>query len=78
MRLKLGINIYLIASKYLCSLSEWAKIQYQWWMLNTNYCVQDEKYFQKQACIVLFFVYTRFGEEKKRQNLQITLSNYEI
>ena len=40
-------------------------------MLNTNYCIPDEKYFQKHVYICLFFVYVSFVEEKKRTKLQL-------
>ena len=42
------------------------KIQYLQWMLNTYYCVQDEKYSWKHVYIVYCFVYVSFGEDKKR------------
>ena len=52
-----GINTYLLACKLFMLIewvSEWVQIQYLSWMLNTNFCVLDEKYSRKYVYIVYF------------------------
>ena len=63
MHLKPAINIYLLASKWIYSLSEWLKVQC--WTLITAF---QTKILPKTRLCSLFFVYESFGEEKKRQN----------
>ena len=43
MQPKRSFNLYLLSSKWICSLREWVKIQYLWWMLNNICCVPHEK-----------------------------------
>ena len=45
------------------SVSEWVKIQYLLWILNTNYCVPDENYSRKHIFRVWF---VSFEEAKKK------------
>ena len=45
-----SIYICLQGNKYV----HWVKIQYLSWMLNTNFCVPDEKYSRKHVYIVSF------------------------
>ena len=54
MQLNRGINIYLFASKYICSLSEWVKIQYSR---------------QKNSRKFIFHV-RKFWRGEKRRNLR--------
>ena len=60
MKLKWEINLF--ARTWLCSLSEWVKIQYLWWMLNNIYCVPGEK---KPPQNMFIFIYMSFEDEKK-------------
>ena len=56
-------------------MSEWVKIQYLSWLLSTNYCVSDEKYFQKTRLYGLSFVYVSFSKEEKKDEQQTDCTN---
>ena len=66
---RVAIYICLQANKYIMySVSEWVKIKYLLWILNTNYCAPDENYSRKHVYVVIFRVwFVSFGEAKKRR-----------